>query len=87
MFPLKMALSLTMRVFVRLLPTLRTALSQGAIVMVMSHLGRPTEGKPDDNFSLKPVAEALSKALGQKVRLVKDWIDGGKSYVWRNCFM
>ena len=60
------------------LPTLRTALSQGASVMVMSHLGRPTEGEPDETYSLSPVAEALSRALGQKVPLVKDWIDGVK---------
>ncbi|MEM8845254.1 MAG: phosphoglycerate kinase [Pseudomonadota bacterium] len=60
------------------LPTLKTALSQGAAVMVMSHLGRPTEGQPENAYSLKPVAESLSKALGQKVRLVDDWIDGIK---------
>jgi phosphoglycerate kinase len=58
------------------LPTLKTALSQGASVMVMSHLGRPTEGQPDDAYSLEPVADALSQALGQKVPLVKDWIEG-----------
>ena len=58
------------------LPTLRSALSQGASVMVMSHLGRPTEGEPDDAYSLKPVADALSQALGQNVMLVKNWIDG-----------
>ena len=39
------------------IPTLKLALSKGAAVMVMSHLGRPTEGEPEDKFSLQPVAE------------------------------
>ncbi|RPI61466.1 MAG: phosphoglycerate kinase, partial [Lysobacterales bacterium] len=38
------------------LPTLKLALDAGARVMVMSHLGRPKEGKPDPAASLKPVA-------------------------------
>ncbi len=58
------------------IPTLQLALSRGAAIMVMSHLGRPTEGKPEDKFSLQPVAEALTKALGQDVTLVKEWIEG-----------
>lgn len=58
------------------IPTLKLALSKGASVMVMSHLGRPTEGQPEDKFSLQPVAHALTKELGQPVTLVKDWIDG-----------
>src|SRR6056297_1155623 len=58
------------------LPTFRQALDAGAAVMVMSHLGRPTEGEPSDEFSLKPVAEKLTELLGQPVDLVTDWIDG-----------
>ncbi|NKI36456.1 phosphoglycerate kinase [Wenzhouxiangella sp. XN79A] len=58
------------------LPTMRQALDAGAAVMVMSHLGRPTEGEPSDEFSLKPVAEKLTELLGQPVDLVTDWIDG-----------
>jgi len=58
------------------LPTMRQALAAGAAVMVMSHLGRPTEGQPEDRFSLKPVAEKLTVMLGQPVDLVSDWIDG-----------
>ena len=57
------------------LPTLKLALSKGAAIMVMSHLGRPTEGTPEDKYSLQPVADALTAALGQTVPLVKDWID------------
>ena len=57
------------------LPTLRKALADGAAVMVMSHLGRPTEGQPAAEFSLKPVAERLSSLLDTEVRLIADWID------------
>ena len=58
------------------LPTIRAAQEAGAAVMLMSHLGRPTEGQPDDAFSLRPVAERLSKLLGRDVPLIRDWIDG-----------
>lgn len=58
------------------LPTLKQALEAGAKVMVMSHLGRPTEGEYDEAFSLKPVADYLAAALNYPVRLVKDYLDG-----------
>lgn len=58
------------------LPTFRDALERGAAVMVMSHLGRPTEGEFDAGASLAPVAEVLTQKLGQPVTLIKDWIDG-----------
>jgi phosphoglycerate kinase len=44
--------------------------------MLMSHLGRPTEGQFDAQYSLAPVADHLSKLLGLKVRLCVDWLDG-----------
>ena len=58
------------------LPTIKAALEANAAVMLMSHLGRPTEGQPDDTFSLQPVADHLGELLGRDVPLVKDWIDG-----------
>ena len=58
------------------LPTLRQALEAGAAVMVMSHLGRPTEGQFDESASLAPVAERLAELLGRPVRLERDWLDG-----------
>ncbi len=58
------------------LPTIRAALDAGAAVMLMSHLGRPTEGQPEDAFSLHPVADRLAILLERDVPLVKDWIDG-----------
>ncbi|MBO9491689.1 phosphoglycerate kinase [Endozoicomonas sp. G2_1] len=58
------------------LPTLKIALEAGAKVMVMSHLGRPTEGEYNDEFSLQPVVDYLAAALNTPVRLVKDYLDG-----------
>ena len=58
------------------LPTIEAALEAGAAVMLMSHLGRPVEGQPDQDFSLQPVAARLSELLGRDVPLVEDWIDG-----------
>jgi len=59
------------------LPGIQYALKGGAAVMVTSHLGRPTEGefKPED--SLAPIAKRMSELLGQEVRLVQNWVDGG----------
>ncbi|HEY8386708.1 MAG TPA: phosphoglycerate kinase [Porticoccaceae bacterium] len=58
------------------LPTIRLARDRGARVILMSHLGRPVEGEFDDAFSLRPVADHLSKLLGQTVRLISDWRSG-----------
>ncbi|WP_404364612.1 phosphoglycerate kinase [Marinobacter sp.] len=58
------------------LPTIRAAMEAGARVMLMSHLGRPEEGKFDEASSLKPVADYLSDELGQEVRLIRDYLDG-----------
>jgi len=58
------------------LPTIKLALEAGAKVMLMSHLGRPTEGEYAEEFSLAPVASHLAGLLGQDVRLEKNWLDG-----------
>ncbi|HEY9051174.1 MAG TPA: phosphoglycerate kinase [Gammaproteobacteria bacterium] len=59
------------------MPTFEHCIKAGAKVMVMSHLGRPTEGEWSEEISLKPVADDLGKKLGKSVRLVKDYVDGG----------
>ncbi len=61
------------------LPTLEYAVSVGARVMVMSHLGRPEEGvsiadQPD--MSLAPVARKIAELSSLKVRLIDDYLEG-----------
>ncbi|MCH1920269.1 phosphoglycerate kinase [Shewanella sp. A3A] len=58
------------------LPTIKLALEKGAAVMVMSHLGRPTEGEFNPEFSLQPVVDYLAKALDCPVRLATEYLDG-----------
>jgi phosphoglycerate kinase len=58
------------------LPTIQAALTARARVLVMSHLGRPEEGKYAEEFSLAPVAKRLAQLLGVPVHLKKDWLDG-----------
>ncbi|RLM28216.1 phosphoglycerate kinase [Brenneria alni] len=58
------------------LPTIEIALKQGARVMVTSHLGRPTEGEYNEEFSLLPVVNYLKDKLSAPVRLAKDYLDG-----------
>ena len=55
------------------LASIQFALDNGASVIVMSHLGRPTEGefKPEDDVA--PVAAHLGKLLGKEVRVLNDW--------------
>jgi len=58
------------------LPTIKLAIEAGAKVMLMTHLGRPTEGEFAEEFSLKPVAEHLSGLLGKEVKVIADWQNG-----------
>jgi phosphoglycerate kinase len=72
------------------LPGIRYALSKGARLMLVSHLGRPTEGRFDEKESLAPVAKHLSELLGQDVPLERDWLEGvsveaGKVVMLENC--
>jgi phosphoglycerate kinase len=57
------------------LPSITRALSQGAKVILLSHLGRPEEGQYDEALSLKPVAERLSALLNIPVRFEKNWLE------------
>ncbi len=56
------------------IPTIKAALKAGAKVMIMSHLGRPTEGTFEEQFSLAPIATRLSELLNREVPLIQNWL-------------
>lgn len=58
------------------LPTVEHCLKAGAQVLLMSHLGRPSEGEFVEEYSLKPVADRLAELLGRPVKLARDWLSG-----------
>ncbi|MDA3935291.1 MAG: phosphoglycerate kinase [Actinomycetota bacterium] len=55
------------------LPTLRYLVDHGARVIIVSHLGRP-QGKPDPQFSLRPVRRVLARLLGRNVHFIDDTV-------------
>jgi len=57
-------------------PTLKLAADAGAKVIVLSHLGQPDEGAFIEEFSLKPIADWLTKYFGKTIRLERNWLDG-----------
>ena len=59
------------------LPTLKVCLEQGAALILMSHLGRPKGKGYEAEFSLKPVADHLAKALGRPVQFDPDCLQAG----------
>jgi len=71
-------------------PGIREALAQRARLMLVSHLGRPTEGEFSEKESLAPIARHLSGLLGEDVPLRRDWLDGvsvepGRAVMLENC--
>ena len=58
------------------LPTLEYIVEQGGAAIVLSHFGRPSEGEFEDQYSLEPIANALSQLTGKAVRFASNWIDG-----------
>ena len=72
------------------LPGIQEALARRARLLLVSHLGRPTEGQFDEKESLAPVAAHLSALLGMDVPLRRDWLEGvsaepGKAVLLENC--
>ena len=71
-------------------PAVRLAVDSGAAVLVMSHLGRPTEGECRQEDSLAGVAVRMSQLVGLPIRLVKNYLDGvevkpGEVVMLENC--
>ena len=71
-------------------PAVRLALDSGAAVLLMSHLGRPTEGECRPEDSLAGVAVRMSQLVGAPIRLVKNYLDGvevapGEIVMLENC--
>ena len=58
------------------LPTIKMALEAGAGVILLAHLGRPTEGLFEEKFSLRPVAAHMAELLGQPVEFCADPLNG-----------
>ena len=58
------------------LPSILHCLQAGASVILMTHLGRPTEGEPKPEDSLAPVAARLSELLGKTVTVTDSWQAG-----------
>lgn len=69
------------------LPTIKYALKAGANVILMSHLGRPTEGKYDSKTSLYPVSEYLENLLKRPVILHRDYLERGIAFVTREVIL
>lgn len=58
------------------IPTIQELIRAKASILLLSHLGRPTEGIPEAQYSLAPLANRLSKLLNTPVSFVADWING-----------
>ena len=61
------------------IPTINYALKNNAKILLVSHLGRPTESVFEDQFSLKPVAACLSEIIDESVEVV-DQLDSKKIF-------
>ncbi len=69
------------------IPTIEHCLKAGAKVQLMSHLGRPEEGRVDDKNSMQPIADDLSVRLGSKVRLIKDYLNNTPEVTEGECVL
>lgn len=71
------------RRIVAALPTIKYLLEQNCKIILASHLGRP-KGEVNPKFSLKPVANELSKLLGKEVKLAEDVVGPSAKELTRN---
>ncbi len=57
------------------LPTIKYVIKKGGYLIILSHLGRPIEGKYDKNFSLLPIVKYLRKKINISIKLVNNYLD------------
>ena len=69
------------------MPTIEHCMKAGAKVQVMSHRGRPEEGKVDDENSMQPIADDMSAKLGKEVRLIKDYLENAPEVADGECVL
>jgi phosphoglycerate kinase len=69
------------------MPTIEHCMKAGAKVQVMSHRGRPEEGKVDDENSMQPIAEDMSAKLGKDIRLIKDYLSNAPEIADGECVL
>jgi phosphoglycerate kinase len=69
------------------MPTIEHCMKAGAKVQVMSHRGRPEEGKMDEENSMQPIADDMSAKLGKDVRLIKDYLDSAPEVADGECVL
>ena len=69
------------------MPTIEHCMKAGASVMMMSHRGRPEEGKMDEENSMAPIAADMSAKLGREVRLVKGYLDKAPEVAAGECVL
>ena len=69
------------------MPTVEHCMKAGASVMVMSHRGRPEEGKADEENSMAPIAADMSAKLGKDVKLIKDYLDNAPTVAAGECVL
>jgi phosphoglycerate kinase len=69
------------------MPTIEHCMKAGAKVMVMSHRGRPEEGKVDEENSMQPIADDMSAKLGKEVRLIKDYLENAPEVAEGECVL
>ena len=58
------------------IPTIKNLLNNNNKVIILSHLGRPEEGKQDESLSLSIIINILENLVGEKVTFSQDWING-----------
>lgn len=63
---------------IKSVPTILHLLKNNNSIIILSHLGRPNEGKIMPSLSLKKISQHLSKKLGHEIEFIENWVDGIK---------